>query len=74
MADSCSRVVSALNFLTGEGICYHPDGIQHTELEAHIEDYFNDGNDKMIDDSSDESDHNNEAIFKVHIYLHFLSL
>ena len=62
LADSRSRVVSALNFLTGEGICYHPDGVQHTELEALIEDYFNDGNDEMIDDSSDESDHNNEGL------------
>ena len=66
MADSRSRVVSALNFLTGEGICYHPDGVQHTELEALIEDYFNDGNDEMIDDSSDESDHNNEGLIMPH--------
>ena len=54
MADSRSRVVSALNFLTGEGIDYHPDGIDGTELEALIQDYF-DGNDEIIDDSSDDS-------------------
>ena len=40
MADSRSRVVSALNFLTGEGISYHPDGVEHTALEALIEDYL----------------------------------
>ena len=58
MADSRS---TALNFLTGKGICYHPNGIAHTELEALIQDYF-DGNDKIIDDSSDESDNNNGLI------------
>ena len=47
MADSRSRVASALNFLTGEGICYHPDGIAHSALEALIEDYFNDGSDEI---------------------------
>ena len=26
MADRQDRVVAALNFLTGEGIAYHPDG------------------------------------------------
>ena len=61
MADSRSRVASALNFLTGEGICYHPDGIEHSALEALIEDYFKDESDEIIDDSSDESDHNNEG-------------
>ena len=54
MADSRSRVISALNFLTGEGIDYHPDDIDPMDLEALIQDYF-DGNDKIIDDSSDDS-------------------
>lgn len=62
MADSRSRVASALNFLTGEGICYHPDGVQHTALEALIEDYFNSGNDEIVVDSSDESDHNSDGM------------
>ena len=58
MADSCSRVASALNFLTGKGISYHADGIKYTTLEALIEEYFNDnGNDETMDDSdSNESD------------------
>ena len=58
MADSHSRVATALNFLTGKGISYHPDGIKHTALEALIEEYFNDnGNDETMDDSSsNESD------------------
>lgn len=56
MADSRSRVASALNFLTGEGISYHPDGCDNSALEALIEDYFN-GN----DDNSDESAHNSEG-------------
>ena len=30
-------------------------------LKVLIEDYFNNGSDEMIDDSSDESNHNNEG-------------
>ena len=61
MADSRSRVASALNFLTGEGVSYYPDGHEHTALEALIQDYFNNGNDETID-STDESDHNSEGL------------
>ena len=69
MADSRSRVVSALNFLTGEGISYHPDGVEHTALEALIEDYFNNGNDETTDDSSsNESD--NEGYYNCAIKPH----
>ena len=39
MADSRSRVVSALNFLTAEGISYPPDGCNHSALEALIDEY-----------------------------------
>ena len=70
MADSRSRVASALNFLTGEGISYLPDGIEHTALEALIEEYFNDnGNDETMDDSSsNESD--NEGFYNCIIKPH----
>ena len=61
MADSRSRVATALNFLTGEGISYHPDGCKHSALEALIEDYFQSGSDKIAHDSTDESDHNSEG-------------
>ena len=39
MADHQDRVVAALNFLTGEGIGYHPDGCNQ-ETPALIKDYF----------------------------------
>jgi len=42
-------VVSALNYLTGEGISYYPDGCDHGAIEALIEDYF-DGSDESDDD------------------------
>ena len=35
------RVVSALNYLTGEGISYYPSGINDGTIMALIEDYFN---------------------------------
>ena len=59
MADSCSRVVSALNFLTGEGISYQPDGCNHSALEALIDEYFNDSGN---DDSNDESARSSEGL------------
>ena len=43
MVDNRSRVVSALNHLTGEGISYYPDGCDHGAMEAIIQDYFDDG-------------------------------
>ena len=39
MADHQDRVVAALNFLTGEGIAYHPDGCDQDTL-ALINNYF----------------------------------
>ena len=39
MADRQGRVVAVLNFLTGEGIDYHPDGCNQKTL-AFIKDYF----------------------------------
>ena len=57
MADSRTRVVSALNFLTGEGISYCPDGCDHSALEALIEDYFGgNGNDESSDEGAHSSD------------------
>ena len=60
MADSRTRVASALNFLTGEGVSYQPDGCDFTALEALIQEYFN-GNDGVNDDSSNESANNSEG-------------
>ena len=60
MSSSKERVVSALNFLTGEGIQYYPSGCDNNAIEALINDYFNDGSASGIDDSSDDdSDHGN---------------
>ena len=47
--------MSALNFLTGEGILYLPDGVDHSALEALITDYFdrsNSGNGGVSDSSN----------------------
>ena len=35
------RVLSALNFLTGEGISYVPTGVDEGAIQALIDDYFN---------------------------------
>ena len=52
MADRQDRVVAALNFLTGEGIGYHPDGCDQETL-ALINDYFSAPN---MEDESGSSD------------------
>ena len=58
MSASKERVISALNFLTGEGIDYYPNGCNDNAIEALINDYFNDGSASGSDDTSDdESDH-----------------
>ena len=46
------RVLSALNFLTGEGVSYYPNDTDSNEVEALIMDYFNDG--PSDDDDSDD--------------------
>ena len=46
---SAERVLSALNFLTGEGVNHYPDGCDGSAIEALITDYFNEGH------SEDES-------------------
>ena len=51
-ADRQDRVVAALNFLTGEGIVYHPDGCDEETL-ALINDYFSAPNTKDESGSSD---------------------
>lgn len=53
------RVLSALNFLTGEGVNYYPDGCDGRAIEALISDYFHDG--PSDDESDDECDHKNEG-------------
>ena len=60
MADSHTRVVSALNFLTGEGISYHPDGVDHSALEALITDYF-DGSASGNGGVSDSDEHSSSG-------------
>ena len=52
MANHQDRVVAALNFLTGEGIGYHPDGCDQETL-ALINDYFSA---PMVDEESGSSD------------------
>jgi len=46
------RVLTALNFLAGEGIDYYPSGCNDNAIEALI----NDGSNDTSDDESDHSD------------------
>jgi len=54
------RVLSALNFLTGEGVNYYPHDCDSSAVEALITDYFNDGP-SDDEDSDDETGHKNEG-------------
>ena len=57
------RVLNALNFLTGEGVAYYPDGCDAQEgrsIEALITDYFSNGND-VSEDESDRSDNDTSS-------------
>ena len=48
------RVLNALNFLTGEGVAYYPDGCDAQKgraIEALITDYFSNGNNVSKDES-----------------------
>ena len=56
---SAERVLSALHFLTGEGVNHFPDGCDGNTIEVHITDYFNEG--QSDDDSGDEINHSNEG-------------
>ena len=63
---SKDRVLSALNFLTGEGVSYYWDGVESNQVEALISDYFDaptdDEEDHRSDDESEEEcDHRNEC-------------
>ena len=65
---SKDRVLSALNFLTGEGVSYYWDGVESNQVEALISDYFDaptdddDEDDHRSDDESEEEcDHRNEG-------------
>ena len=62
MADREDRVVTALNFLTGEGIGYHPDDCDQETL-AFINDYFSA---PKADEESGSSD--SEGLAAVLIY------
>ena len=58
MSSTKERVISALNFLSGEGIDYYPSGCNDNAIAALINDYFNDGSTSGNDDTSDDdSDH-----------------
>ena len=72
MADSQSRVVAALNYLTGEGVSFYPDGCDHAALEALIDEYFDPqgGN----DDTSEESDPDTEGVLKNYHAIHLTIL
>ena len=39
---SAEKVLSALNFLTGEGVNHYPDGCDGSAIETLITNYFND--------------------------------
>jgi len=56
-----ARVLSALNFLTGEGVNHFPEGYDGRDLQALIEDYFNPVLSQNDDDSDEECDHRNEG-------------
>ena len=54
------RVLSALNYITGEGVGYYPEGCDANAIDALISDYFvyapiDD------DDSDEESSHKNSG-------------
>ena len=58
MSSTKERVISALNFLSGEGIDYYPSSCNDNAIKALINDYFNDGSASVNDDTSDDdSDH-----------------
>lgn len=59
------RVLSALNFLTGEGISYVPAGVDEGAIQALITDYFNEP-ESGSESSDDASDHStNEGLHKL---------
>ena len=62
MATSKDRVLTALNFLAGEGIDYYLSGCNDSAIEAFINDYFNDGS-ASASESDDESDHSDNQGF-----------
>ena len=59
------RVLSALNFLTGEGISFVPTGFDESAIQALITDYFNEP-ESGRESSDDASDHStDEGLQKV---------
>ena len=67
---STARVLSALNFLTGEDVNYYPDNCGGKEFEALIADYFSSAS-PDDDESSEECDHRNEGELQVYVEIHF---
>ena len=65
---STARVLSALNFLTGEGVNYFPEGCDGSAIEALITDYFNEG--QSDDESDEECDHKNDGKY---LYLKYFT-
>ena len=61
-ARDMDRVLSALNFLTGEGVNYYPNNTASNEVEVLIVECFNDGP-SDDDDSNDELSHKNAGWF-----------
>ena len=62
MAASKDKVLSALNFLTGGGISFHPTGVDDGAIQALIEDYFNAPPESGSDSSDDATDHSEGEI------------
>ena len=55
MLSGAQRVLSAINFLTGEGVSHYPDSCDGSTIEALISEYLN----KV--QSDDENSHRNEG-------------
>ena len=62
MATSEDRVLTALNFLAGEGVDYYQSDCNDSAIEVFINDYFNDGS-ASTSKSDDESDHSDNQGF-----------
>jgi len=67
---STARVLSALNFLTGEGVNYYHEGCDGSAIEALITDYFNESP-SDDDDSSEECNRRNEGNYLNQKYSNF---
>ena len=55
------KVLSALNFLTGENISFYPMGVDDGAIQVLIDDYFNAPPESGSESSDDETDHSTEG-------------